>query len=85
MILRIVFRKTKTQLPFFEPELSTLHNAIITELAMATKPGARNQIINQCTNICCKTLFLEGYTGFCAAVVDSTPIKFENLKTFSLI
>lgn len=82
LILKFVFRKTKVQLPFFEPMLSTLHNSVATELVMATNPSARNQILNQCTNICCKKAFLEGYTGFCASVVDSTPAKFENLKTF---
>ena len=82
LILKFVFRKTKVQLPFFEPKLSTLHNSVATELVMATHPSARNQILNQCTNICCKKAFLEGYTGFCASVVDSTPAKFENLKTF---
>ena len=75
-------KKKSVELPFFVPTFSSMHHSVVAELVLARRKTASIQLLNQCTNLNCKRLFLNGYTGLDMYFDEANAICFHNIKYY---
>lgn len=68
------------QLPFFIPTMSSMHSSLALELVLAKRETASIQFLNQVTNLTCKRIFLNGFTGLDLYFCNVNTTGFPNVR-----
>ncbi len=72
------------QLPFHVPKFATTQGAAAPGLAMDNHPTAYNEMLNECTTLCCNRRFLQGHTEFPIHVAQMGVSCFSCLQKYTV-